>query len=123
MKVKLDENLGLRGSEILTAAGVDVATVAQQGLCGAPDQRLLELCRDEGRCLVTLDMDFSNPVQYPPRDYAGIVVLRPGGRVLEADLRATMSLFARTARDRDVTGRLWIVQPDRIREYADHDDD
>jgi hypothetical protein len=33
MKLKLDENLGLRGRDLLTAAGHDVCTVPQQELC------------------------------------------------------------------------------------------
>jgi hypothetical protein len=27
----------------------------------------------EGRCLVTLDRDFSDPLRYPPSRYAGII--------------------------------------------------
>jgi uncharacterized protein DUF5615 len=38
VKFKLDENLPVSSSAILTGAGHDVDTVIQEGLIGAPDQ-------------------------------------------------------------------------------------
>ncbi len=38
MKFKLDENLPVSSTAILTSAGHDVDTVTQEGLIGAPDQ-------------------------------------------------------------------------------------
>lgn len=43
MKIKLDENIGRRGRELLLAAGHDVATVRQQGLGGVADERLFAI--------------------------------------------------------------------------------
>jgi hypothetical protein len=37
VKIKLDENLGAAGADVLVAAGFDVATVVQQRLTSAPD--------------------------------------------------------------------------------------
>ena len=76
MKFKLDENLGKRAAEILRAACYDTATVPDQELCGAADKMLIEICRAEGRCLITLDLEFGNPLVFNPADYPGIVVLR-----------------------------------------------
>ena len=67
ISVKLDENLGNRGQRILVDHGHDVRTVWEQDLAASCDNTLIEVCRVEGRCLVTLDMDFSNPLRYPPR--------------------------------------------------------
>jgi len=74
VKVKLDENLGAMGAVFLKAAGVDVATVADQNLLSTPDADLVRTCATEGRCLVTLDRDFSDPLRYPPSRYAGPLV-------------------------------------------------
>ena len=76
MKFKLDENLGSRGAATLREGGHDVATVAEQRMTSAPDPELVQVCGREGRCLVTLDLDFANPLRFRPADYAGIVVLR-----------------------------------------------
>lgn len=62
MKLKLDENQGERGRQVLSAAGHDVCTVAVQKLEGAADAELLRRCAAEQRALVTLDLDFANPL-------------------------------------------------------------
>ena len=88
MKLKLDENLGVRGKHVLDAAGHDACTVAAQKLTAADDRHLIEICRLEGRALVTLDVDFANPLVFPPADYAGIAVIRLPKRPTAADLQA-----------------------------------
>ena len=60
VRAKLDENLGRTCLDLLSAAGHDVSTVFEQGMTSWPDESLLAVCREEGRVLVTLDMDFSN---------------------------------------------------------------
>jgi predicted nuclease of predicted toxin-antitoxin system len=69
MKFKLDENIGLRGLRILTVAGHDVATVHGQSLDGAEDRKLIDVCKEEQRALVTLDLDFANPLVFEPHRY------------------------------------------------------
>src|SRR5262245_46235305 len=86
MNLKLDENLGLRCRDLALAAGHDVATVAEQNLSGAEDADVLGECHREGRALVTLDLDFSNPLVFKPSAYSGIAVLRLPRRPSHNDL-------------------------------------
>ena len=76
MRLKLEENLGARGVELFEQAGHDVSTVVAQGLSSATDRVALAACRNEGRCLVTLDLEFGNPLVFPPQDSPGIIVIR-----------------------------------------------
>ena len=73
MKFKLDENFGIRTQRLFLAAGHDASTVEGQELCGCPDRRLFEICGAEGRCIVTLDIDFGDGTRFPPDRSAGIV--------------------------------------------------
>jgi predicted nuclease of predicted toxin-antitoxin system len=121
MRLKLDENLGRLAAEILRSSGHDVETVPRQDLCSASDRVLIEKCLGESRCLITLDLDFGNPLTFRPTAYAGIVVLRLPSKPTREDLVACVrTLNAALAADQ-VAGRLWIVQRGRVRKYQDPD--
>lgn len=121
MRLKLDENLGDSIASLIRGRGHDVESVASQHLLGCPDKTLIELCNSERRTLVSLDKEFGSPLIYPPHRYAGVVLIRLPSRARRADLDAAASAFlaAADALDPgvDLTGKLWIAQPDRVREY------
>ena len=60
MKFKRDENFGTRTQYLFITAGHDVRTVHNQRLQGCSDKNLYDICCKEARCLVTLDLDFSD---------------------------------------------------------------
>lgn len=117
MKFKLDENLGKQPVEILQKAGYDVTTVPEQKLSGATDKALIEICRTEGRCLITLDLEFGNPLLFKPLDYPGIVVLRLPSKPSPDDLLDIIHTFIAALGPKDISGKLWVVQRGRAREY------
>jgi predicted nuclease of predicted toxin-antitoxin system len=117
MPIKLDENLGERGRQLFAEAGHDVSTVKDQGLAGAADPMVIDVCRAEGRCLVTLDLDFSNPFLFPPDHSAGIAVIRLPRRVSPNDLYAAVTLLIAALNRDSITGKLWIVERHRIWVY------
>lgn len=75
MKFKIDENLPVEISELLIEKGHDTKTVNDEKLKGTSDSILIDICRQENRALITLDMDFSDIKSYPPEEYNGIIVL------------------------------------------------
>ena len=117
MKLKLDENLGRRGVELFRQAGHDAATVSEQGLCGTTDTHLIDICRTERRCLVTLDLDFSNPLRFNPSDFAGIAVLRLPPRPSLQDILDTVRTLVTGLAQEAIEGKLWIIQRGKIRIY------
>ncbi len=75
------------------------------------------MCRSESRALVTLDLDFANPLQFRPSNYAGIAVLRlPSPFSYEHLLSAIMTL-ARALETESLERNLWIIEIGRIRIY------
>ncbi|MCP4165225.1 MAG: hypothetical protein GY759_04940 [Chloroflexi bacterium] len=121
MKFKLDENFGNRTERLFLEAGHDVRTIRQQSMQGASDQSLYEACRVEGRCIVTLDLDFSNILRFSPRDTSGIVVVRAPGNLSLPILENLVCQFLRSIENMSIEGRLWIIEPGRIRIH--HADD
>lgn len=71
MKVKLDENLPI-GLDL----GKDVDTVYDEGLCGASDDAIWAAAQQEGRMLITQDLDFSDLRRYAPGEHHGLVLIR-----------------------------------------------
>lgn len=121
MKFKLDENFGTRTQHLFQQAGHDVHTVLQEKLQGEPDEAIYLACCQENRCLVTLDLDFSDVVRFPPEKAGGIVVIRvphnPSLRLLEQLVQSFLN-YAEHASD---FPQLLIVEPGRIRVHQRRD--
>lgn len=115
MKIKLDENIGERGLDLLRQRGHDVMTVRQQGLNSAPDERIFEVCAAERRVLITLDWDFGEVLRFNPADSAGIVILSFSSRITLDGIRLRLANFLGVAETNDVSGSLWIVEAARVR--------
>ena len=122
MKFKLDENIGRRGFDLLSAAGHDVMTVRGQALGGATDEKLFEICSSEGRALITLDHDFGQVTRFPPAASAGIVILEAGPRVSIRSILDRLKDFLYVLERHSVVGSLWIIEPGRVRIHLSKDD-
>ena len=94
-----------------------MATVLDQRLSGASDRVIFNISVQEDRTLVTLDLDFSNPFRFPPDTTAGVVVIRVRRPLLELIQSTLKAAPPQLTRDL-IRGKLWIVEPGRIREYT-----
>ena len=123
MKFKLDENLSRSAGDLIRAAGHDAVTVASQGLRGAADEILFEVCGRERRALNTLDRDFGQVLRYPPAASAGIVILEIGRRTTHPALLDRVRELLRLLDTRSPEGALWIIEPGRLRIHLPSDDE
>ena len=114
MRIKLDENLDARLAMLLSKAGHDTTTVQEQGLRGIEDKAIYEVCKVEDYILVSLDLDFSNILRFPPEGTPGLVVLRGPNQLFPTMRILVETLIDALARE-SPAGRLWIVEPGRLR--------
>jgi predicted nuclease of predicted toxin-antitoxin system len=120
MQLKLDENLDVKLADWLATRGHDAKTVRDERLSGAPDERVFVVARTEKRCLITLDLDFSDPLRFSPVGSAGILVLRvpvPSMAMIKLLLEQAI---ARAEVD-SPKGQIWIVEPGRVRIWESWD--
>ena len=123
MKFKLDENIGTRTQKLFQAGGYKVSTVREEGLEGKSDSEIYARCCREKLCLVSLDKDFLDVFRFPPNNAGGIVVIRlpanPNLSLLEYLIKEFISALGQAPLD----GRLWVVEPGRIRLHQAEDDE
>ena len=123
MKFKLDENFGTRAVNAFRSRDHDVQTVYDQRLTGVPDDKLYAVCRDEHRCLITLDLDFADVTRFPASATGGIVVIRvprnPSPALLETLVRQFLDHLSQIT----VEKKLWIVEIGRIRIHESGEDE
>jgi predicted nuclease of predicted toxin-antitoxin system len=121
MRFKVDENLPPEIVDVLHEHGHDAATVFEQGLRGKEDYEIAEVARQESRVVLSLDLDFSNILQFPPENYSGMIVLRLRNKSRQA-VRAVVERVIQQLEHLPLVGRLWIVDEHRIRIRRVNDD-
>jgi predicted nuclease of predicted toxin-antitoxin system len=114
MLFKIDENIHQEVADMLRHQGHDAVSVFDQGMRGYPDEEVAAVCQHEGRIIVTLDLDFSNILAYPPEHYAGIIVLRlhdPSRPSVLAAIRRLLQVLP----IEPLAGHLWTVDDVGVR--------
>jgi predicted nuclease of predicted toxin-antitoxin system len=95
MKIKLDENLPTELADLLVGRGHDVHNVPGEALVGRDDGVIFRAAYDEGRLLVTQDLDFSDVRRFRPGTHPGVVLIRlrdPSRRRLEERVRQVLEI-------------------------------
>ncbi|WP_027882386.1 DUF5615 family PIN-like protein [Meiothermus rufus] len=114
MRILLDENIPQRVLWWLIGEGHEALSVREVGLSGRSDAQLYAYAAQHEYVLVTLDLDFSDPLRFPlgfPR-----IVLRPG--VIDPELiRLLLRDVFRLGYP--LWGELYVVQPEGIARYSE----
>src|SRR5437762_2345804 len=114
MRFKTDENIHPDAAQLLRMAGHDAQTVWDQNLRGTADPNLANICQQEQRVLITLDLGFADIRAYPPGQFHGIIVLRLGSQsgpsVVQA-IKRLSPLLDQYPLDR----HLWVVDESSVR--------
>lgn len=114
MKFKVDENLSVLVAQQLREEGLDAMTILEQKMGGEKDHNIARICAAEDRAIVTLDLDFANIRAYPPKEHAGIVVLRLKRHDVHT-LTTAINRMVQYLKQEPLTQRLWIVSERQIR--------
>lgn len=117
MKFKIDENLPVDVAQLLRTHGHDAVTVLEQALGGEADEDIAHICQREGRVIVTIDLDFADIRAYPPKEYAGLIVLRLNRQDKFSVLHVLQRLAPLLEREQ-LQQKLWIVEQNRVRVRA-----
>lgn len=64
-----------------------------------------------------MDQDFANVLVFPPNETAGIAVIRAPGLITPGLLDVLVSGLLDAVENKLIKGKLWIVEPGRIREH------
>lgn len=114
MKVKLDENLSHRLLDVLRQSGHDGCSVQDQGLKGADDLTVWAHANEEGRLLITQDLDLSDIRKYPPGAHSGILLLRLKAKGIQGTRRFLENLIQVRGID-DLAGSVVVATEGRLR--------
>jgi predicted nuclease of predicted toxin-antitoxin system len=116
MKFLLDANMPRSAASLLCECGYKVEDVRDVLPNGADDATVAAHARAGQLILVTRDFDFADIRNYPPNDYAGIIVLElPDDAVATQVNKALQSFVSQPQLLARLAGRLAIVESWRVR--------
>lgn len=118
-RLLLDANISPRVAEALRSEGLDALHVAEIGLIAATDRQILEQASEDGRTVVTFDLDFAAMTAALGKAPAtGVMILRlPSARpdLVLPRIRAAL----RREADALTNGAVVVVEPGRLRVRRD----
>ena len=103
-------------ADALRALGHDADDVRDLGMGGSHDDVIAAHARQNGQALLARDFDFADIRNYPPAQYAGIVVVDlPNHATAPQVVRAVVSFVGNAELLQQLAGRLAIVELGRVR--------
>jgi len=113
-RIKVDEDLPGEIAGLLSAQGYDTATVAGEGISGAPDGVLWSRVQAENRWMITADKGFADLRRHPPGTHAGVVLVRLPEESRRAYVEVVGVALAQLHLD-ELVGAVVVVTPRGVR--------
>jgi predicted nuclease of predicted toxin-antitoxin system len=114
-KIKLDENFPPSFLSLFQSETIDASSVYAQNISGADDNLVYKICQEEGRALVTFDLDFANIIRYPAHESAGIIVCRLRKKINLNDIQGLCKTLVKIISENELSDKLFIVEGEKIR--------
>lgn len=114
LKFLLDANLPRTLNNFLKNQGYNVKDIRDFLAPDTPDEDISKIAQQEGRILLTRDLDFANILLYPPSQYPGIIVLKTKGLKTEA-MKAILTSLIETMKPQEFKHSLIILEPHKVR--------
>jgi len=114
MHFTTDENVHPDVAASMRQEGHDAVRVWDEAMRSISDANLAQVCRNEGRILMTFDFDFADIRLYPPGQFAGIIILRLASQDRRHVLRSLARLLPMLT-ESGMSGHLWIVDEHNVR--------
>jgi len=116
MRFLLDANMPRSAAGAVQRLGHEAVDVRDIGLGGAEDQQVAAYAKQNDLALITRDFDFSDVRNYPPAEFAGVIVLElPDDAVAATVVKVMESFLSQPQLLSQLTGRLAIVESWRVR--------
>ena len=116
MRFLVDANMPRSAAELLTRYNHEAVDVRDIGMGGAADSDIAIYAQRNGHAIVTRDFDFADIRNYPPSQYAGLLVLAlPEDAVATSVVQVLESFLANKELIEALPGRLAIAEPARVR--------
>ena len=108
-----DENIPYKAVQASRQIGLDILSVVELAT-GADDERIVEMARDQGRILVTLEEEIGQYAARGPQDCPGVIQLRvwPKGPRWFADRMRRLLDSSRT-----LEGMHTVLYEDQVRQF------
>lgn len=114
MSILLDHNVPAKFVRLLTAWGYEASRLTEHVDADTDDVDVITLAQTLDAVLLTIDLDFANILEYPPANYAGILVMRYQAAAESAVIATLRQALNDLYRD-ELRGMLVIIEPIRYR--------
>lgn len=114
MKFLLDANLPYSAKDVFQEFHTAIH-VRDIGLSDAPDEKIISWAKSQKVVLITRDLDFSNILNFPPRRYYGIIVLRLPAFYSASEIKRVLAGFLDKVEIKHIPRSVIIVEEGRYR--------